>query len=72
MSRKLVVAARAALVRLNNRLAVYLLGPAASAGRIVADQDASLVGLHPGFPRRQSWHATQHAPFFNHVGAITC
>lgn len=60
-----------AFSHLSARLAARLLGPAARAGLIIADKDANLVGLRPGFPCRQSWHATQHAPFFNQVGAMT-
>lgn len=72
MLKRFTITIQHALVRLHSRLAAWLLGPAARAGRIVADKDASLIGLRPGFPLRHSWYAPPHAPFFNHVGAITC
>lgn len=72
MPKRFTITIQQALVRLHSRLAAWLLGPAACAGRIVADKDASLIGLRPGFPLRHSWYAPPHAPFFNHVGAITC
>lgn len=56
------------VARLRERLARRLLGNAALAGKPYTAREANLLGLtvRPGTAK-----SSAHAPFFNHVAAIT-
>ncbi len=62
-----LIAIQAALIRCKVRLIDHLLGPAARAGRLVADNEAAIIGLHA----RPPWRRRSSAPFFNHLRLMT-
>lgn len=63
-----LIAIQAAMARFKDRLIDHLLGPAARAGWLVADDEAAMIGLHA----RPPWRHRSSAPFFNHLQIMTC